>query len=1127
MRHRAWDVLPVRRRRLGFAFALVAALVSAGWDDCCCYDPPRLAEPDGGGRIKQPFAPYGYYLYPYDGGSSIGTHVGSVGWDPQLRLSTSWVGLGRTWFDDRPMNVTSVVRENDEYQYVGSSLGLFGVSTWTGSVRSFSGLPSNGPTLSFVTKRPGGVYAGLYSASSVGLSLFYQCDFSSFACSPVPGGPTSTKVGDGAFGIRIFGGATYFLSTLGMWSTPNYGMSFKESTPSANNYAIAGEDGNLIATTDNGVYKGAGRGGTWTLDNNGLTPGGCKAATYVPPTFYTVCNSPSLQVFRRLKTDTSWTSTGLNLNASGGGLEADGSDVVLGTSVGPYRLHGTAWALDDPCYKNPAPAIRIRLDGSTLGVAGPGGYSESTDGGKTWIQDPSTFRIMVTHLAKNNVGTYLGTGFGQYYKSVGGTAFNPFTIPLGNVFSLGTAGNTVLAGFQSGGVGTLAGTTFQAQNTGFDTTAMVYSFASNGTNILATTSKGNFFAPLSPTLSWTKGANRADGQPFVGTAGIALANGDYLVGGAGNPNGNIQRSNGAGTTLTPAGGGLPAGVIVYNLIEFNNHLNFVKSDRNAAAVGNQTALAAATSLGLYVSFDNAASWSLLSKELGQSPVYGLAADATHLWVATASRGLRSFALPLQFRRLVPIVLDVNSGTAHYTTELTMTNPGTTTANVAIQYTASLGSGSFTTSDISDPGQGGVTDVIAYLRMKGAPIPVGGSQGGTLLFTFTNVSADGVPAVTVRTTAATGPPLPVGRAGLAYGAIDPDEGSRGTLTVYGLRSNATDRSNFAVYNTSSEDVTFSVAAFSGDGSGASSVIAAADTLPAWGWKQYNRILEGPGYAQGWVSVTRTSTTGAFGIYGVVNDNVTNDGSLLGPGASPQMPAYTNVPVLVETGAFVSELVLADAGAAAVTFHLTYRESLTGSGGGSADVVVAAKSQLIVPSAIAYLRSHGVPIGAAGGSYAGSLHVEVTSGDASGTWVGARTSAPAPSGGNFGLFTPSATPGSEGQHVASVYGLRSDAENRSNVAVVNTGGTDDGPVTLSIQAYDGDNGGTARGNPTVVVLQPGQWQQFNNFLAGAGVTNGWVKVTRTAGFAPWIAYGVINDGGAPGQRTSDGAYVAMTR
>jgi hypothetical protein len=63
--------------------------------------------------------------------------------------------------------------------------------------------------------------------------------------------------------------------------------------------------------------------------------------------------------------------------------------------------------------------------------------------------------------------------------------------------------------------------------------------------------------------------------------------------------------------------------------------------------------------------------------------------------------------------------------------------------------------------------------------------------------------------------------------------------------------------------------------------------------------------------------------------------------------------------------------------------------------------------------------------------------------------------------------------------------------------------------------------------VVDLQPGQWTQMSNFLATKGLTNGWVVVTKTAGNAPFLAYGVINDGGSPGQRTGDGAYVPMSR
>ncbi len=58
-----------------------------------------------------------------------------------------------------------------------------------------------------------------------------------------------------------------------------------------------------------------------------------------------------------------------------------------------------------------------------------------------------------------------------------------------------------------------------------------------------------------------------------------------------------------------------------------------------------------------------------------------------------------------------------------------------------------------------------------------------------------------------------------------------------------------------------------------------------------------------------------------------------------------------------------------------------------------------------------------------------------------------------------------------------------------------------------------------------LEPGAWHQYSGFLGSRGVGNGWVRVRRLSGSAPWIAYGVVNDGGAPGERTGDGAYVPM--
>jgi hypothetical protein len=282
--------------------------------------------------------------------------------------------------------------------------------------------------------------------------------------------------------------------------------------------------------------------------------------------------------------------------------------------------------------------------------------------------------------------------------------------------------------------------------------------------------------------------------------------------------------------------------------------------------------------------------------------------------------------------------------------------------------------------------------------------------------------------------------------------------------------------------------------------------------------------------GWVTVEKASQTGAFGAYGVVNDNGTNDGSYVLPTFRNTALEYLNVPVLVETSTFVSELTLANSGATTATLTLGYRESLnpaTGAGG-TMTLALAAGTQRIIPNVIAFLRQNGIAVGPPGGSYAGSLHVGVSGAHVREVFAGARTASPSPAGGQFGLFTPGLFPGSEALDVAYLYGLRADATNRSNVAVANTSESTYGDtITLQLEAFDGDAGGFVKGSPLVIPLVPGQWYQAAGFLGAQGVANGWVKVRRLSGSAPWIAYGVVNDGGGPGQRTGDGAYVPMVR
>ncbi|MEO6324223.1 MAG: hypothetical protein ABIT01_01435, partial [Thermoanaerobaculia bacterium] len=104
-------------------------------------------------------------------------------------------------------------------------------------------------------------------------------------------------------------------------------------------------------------------------------------------------------------------------------------------------------------------------------------------------------------------------------------------------------------------------------------------------------------------------------------------------------------------------------------------------------------------------------------------------------------------------RLIPVVLDVTSGSARFLSRATLSNRSGAPATIRLTYSAALGSGSGTVGDTIPAGsQLVLPDVIAYLRGKGLAIPSAGAQAGTLLVSF-----DGDPGafgVSVETGSAT-------------------------------------------------------------------------------------------------------------------------------------------------------------------------------------------------------------------------------------------------------------------------------------------------------------------------------------------------------------------------------------
>ena len=222
--------------------------------------------------------------------------------------------------------------------------------------------------------------------------------------------------------------------------------------------------------------------------------------------------------------------------------------------------------------------------------------------------------------------------------------------------------------------------------------------------------------------------------------------------------------------------------------------------------------------------------------------------------------------------VIPIVLDVETAAAHYTTELTLTNNTTAPQPVNLVYTASLGTaeGSGTVSDLLMPGeQRRIEDVVAFLREKGLAIPSKpepAGQGGTLRVETPEFAGAGRIEALARTATGTRAPLPAGRAGLAYNSVEVFPGHP-ALRVFGLRSSEADRSNLAVVNTSASPMTVRITVFSGSGDGRSAVVREGQTLPPYGWIQVNspELLEQFGIMSGWALVERTSELGVSSMF----------------------------------------------------------------------------------------------------------------------------------------------------------------------------------------------------------------------------------------------------------------------
>ena len=481
---------------------------------------------------------------------------------------------------------------------------------------------------------------------------------------------------------------------------------------------------------------------------------------------------------------------------------------------------------------------------------------------------------------------------------------------------------------------------------------------------------------------------------------------------------------------------------------------------------------------------------------------------------------------------VPIILN-SSGIngSFFTSALTLTNRGLRDALVDFTYTSAFGEGSGKVSDVLLAGQQRIfANAISYLKSLGLPIPDDGNRGGTLKIRFWGLGSSSDVAATVRTTTA----VTGGRAGLSYPAVSLTSTLNAPAYLFGLRQNATDRSNVAIQNVGSEedgDVTVSLTVYSGENA-VVPVTLPDITVPPGGFRQINSVLDVAGLSvgNGYVRVERVGGTAPYYAYGVINDQANSDGSFVAPVPETELRGRDGLtlPVLVEAGTFASELVLTNSSGVTRTVRASFVADGIQTPDASAvfTLQLAPGQQAIFPNFIQTLRDSGVSgIAPAGNPLAGALFVTVDGRDVSGLFVGARTSAPG-GGGRYGLFYCGVSYGRAASSVAWLNGLQQNLETRSNLALVNTGEIDDSRDVFRIELFDGD---TATRVATIdgISLSPRQWIQFQMILDqyAPGTRQGYARVSRIAGTNPFIAYAVLNDGGEPGARTGDGAYVAM--
>ncbi len=475
---------------------------------------------------------------------------------------------------------------------------------------------------------------------------------------------------------------------------------------------------------------------------------------------------------------------------------------------------------------------------------------------------------------------------------------------------------------------------------------------------------------------------------------------------------------------------------------------------------------------------------------------------------------------------VPIVLESRGvGGTLFSSEIVLTNRGSTEVTVDLTYTAAFGDGSGSASLAIPIGRQRIlTDVISDLRSLRVPIPDGDGRGGSLRVRFSNASSPADVSVQSRVRS----PFGAGEVGVGLAPLPVTTGLTGPSIVPVLRENGDDRTNLALTSLADPedgDVTLRVSLVSTDPAHPGTVVLPDVTLSPGMFLQLDRVLAsaGAGMSTAWARIDPVAGQAPYSAYAVINDRASGDGSVVPAVADrPNLLAPSQLlPVVVETDTFSTELILTNASNYEAGASLTFASPAIGglNHREQQGVVVPARGQVSLPGFAKTLCAKWTGTGAPGVPCAGPLTID---GISPNLLVVARTTASG-LGGHFGLASSAeAVPYALGS-TCWLDGLRQDDTHRTNVGLVNLAYYSSAHYRLDV--FDGDTGRLATTIPDVEV-GTGGWTQINSLLYtyAPGVTNAYVLATLSGGSVP-VAYAVLNDGAGPGLGNGDGTFLQM--